>query len=117
MKDDDIMQEYSTLSENNRGAKGSSELLKNHYRATRGTITEKFIALQALASSGTTTDTEEDGVITTSDVLVVNEQCEGATKQMKVIVTQYDLHKDLVTTRAYRRLYALAVTRSLTKAS
>jgi len=92
MKDEDIKQESSTLSENNRGAKGSSELQKNHYRATKGTVT-KFITLLALTSSGTTTDTEEEGVITTSDVSVTFQQAEEATKQLEAIITKYDYHK------------------------
>jgi hypothetical protein len=74
-----IKKESSTLSENDRGAKGSPELLKNHHRATKGTL-HKFITLQALTSSGTTTDTEEDGVISTSDVSVVYQQGAEATK-------------------------------------
>ena len=92
MKDEDIKQESSTLSENNRGAKGSSELQKNHHRATKGTGT-KFITLLALTSSGTTTDTEEEGVVTTSDVSVMFRQAEEATKQLEAIITQYDYHK------------------------
>jgi hypothetical protein len=92
MKDADIKQESSTLSESNRGAKGSSELLKNHYRATKGTKT-KFITIQALTSSGITTDTEEEGVVTTSDVSVVFQQCGEATKELLGIITQYDYHK------------------------
>ena len=92
MKDADIKQESSTLSENNRGAKGSSELLKNHYRATKGTKT-KFITIQALTSSGITNDTEEEGVVTTSDVSVVFQQCGEATKELTGIVTQFDYHK------------------------
>ena len=74
MDDKDITQESSTLSENNRGAKGSSELQKNHYCATKGTET-KFITLLGLTSGVTATDTEENGVIPTSDVSVVYRQC------------------------------------------
>ena len=92
MKDADIKKESSTLSESNRGAKGSSELLKNHHRATKGT-TNKFITLQALTSSVTTSDTEEEGVVTTSDVSVVFQQCGEATKELVAIVTQYDYTK------------------------
>ena len=92
MQDADIKQESSTLSESNRGAKGSSELLKNHYRATKGTTT-KFITIQALTSSGITSDVEEEGVVTTSDVSVVFQQCGEATKELLGITTQYDYHK------------------------
>jgi len=56
--DDEIQQESSYLSENDRGAKGSTELLKNHIRATQGTKT-KYIALSALSSNAITTDIEK----------------------------------------------------------
>jgi hypothetical protein len=90
--DDEIKQETSFLSEKDRGVKGSSELTKNYIRATRGAKT-KFITLKALASSGTTTDTEEDGVISTSDISIMFQQCAQASKQLKEIVTQFDYHK------------------------
>ncbi len=70
MDDKDIRQESSVLSEKDRGAKGSSELLKNHHRATKGTEI-KFITLQGLTSGGTTTESEENGLVATSDVSVV----------------------------------------------
>ena len=92
MRDEDIKLESSTLSENSRGAKGSSELQKNKYRATKGTE-NKFITLQALATSSTTTDTEEEGVVTTSGVSVVFQKCEEASKELKAIITQFDYHK------------------------
>jgi hypothetical protein len=92
MKDADIKQESSTLSKSNRAANGSSKLLKNHYRATKGTAV-KFITLQALTSSVTTSDREEEGVVTTSDVSVVFHQCGEATKELVAIVTQYDYTK------------------------
>lgn len=92
MSVEDIKKESSTLSENNRGAKGSQELLKNHYRATKGTA-QKFITLQALTSSGTTTDTEEEGVVSTSDVSVVYQYCAEATKELETIIAQFDYYK------------------------
>jgi hypothetical protein len=90
--DDEIKQETSFLSEKDRGVKGSSELTKNYIRATRGATT-KFITLKALASSSTTTDTEEDGVISTSDISIMFQQCAQASKQLQEIVTQFDYHK------------------------
>ena len=92
MDDKDIRQESSVLSEKDRGAKGSSELLKNHHRATKGTEI-KFITLQGLTSGGTTTDSEENGLVTTSDVSVVFRQGAEATKQLQAIVTRFDYHK------------------------
>ena len=92
MDDKDIRQESSVLSEKDRGAKGSSELLKNHHRATKGTEI-KFITLQGLTSGGTTTDTEEEGVVTTEDVSVVYRQCAEATRQLQAIVAKFDYHK------------------------
>ena len=85
MDDKDITQESSTLSEKDRGAKGSPELQKNHARATKGTET-KYITLLGLTSGGTTTDTEEKGVIPTSDVSVMYRQCAEVTKQFQAIV-------------------------------
>ena len=90
--DDEIQQESSYLSENDRGAKGSTELLKNHIRATQGTKT-KYIALSALSSNAITTDIEEDGVISTTEISIVFQQCAQATKQFKEIVTKYDYGK------------------------
>jgi hypothetical protein len=90
--DDEIKQESSFLSEKDRGAKGSSELMKNYIRATKGTPT-KFIALKALASSSITTDTEEDGVISTSDISIMFQQCAQASKQLQEIATQFDYRK------------------------
>lgn len=92
MDDKDIRQESSVLSEKDRGAKGSSELLKNHHRATKGTEI-KFITLQGLTSGGTTTDSEENGLVATSDVSVVFRQGAEATKQLQAIVTRFDYHK------------------------
>ena len=92
MDDKDITQESSTLSEKDRGSKGSSELQKNYSRATKGTET-KFITLLGLTSGATTTDIEEKGVIPTSDVAVVYRQCAEATKQFQAIVARFDYHK------------------------
>lgn len=91
MDDKDIRQESSVLSEKDRGAKGSSELLKNHHRATKGTEI-KFITLQGLTSGGTTTDSEESGLVATSDVSVVFRQGAEATKQLQAIVARFDYH-------------------------
>jgi hypothetical protein len=92
--DEEIKQESSTLSESDRGtkAKGSPEFSKNHHRATLGTST-KFITLSALTSSGITTEIEEEGVINTSDISIMFQQCGQATKQLKEIVTKYDYVK------------------------
>ena len=90
--DDEIKQETSFLSEKDRGVKGSSELMKNYIRATKGTPT-KFITLKALASNSITTDTEEDGVIFTSDIAIMFQQCAQASKQLQEIATQFDLRK------------------------
>ncbi len=90
--DDEIIQESSFLSEKDRGAKGSPELLKNYLRATKGTHT-KYVALKALASNSITTETEEEGVIFTSDIAIMFQQCALATKQLQEIATQFDLLK------------------------
>ena len=92
LDDDDIKQESSFLSENDRGAKGSPELAKNYARATKGTNT-KFITLRSLKSNNITTETEEDGVIDTADISIVFQQCGLATKQFKEICTEFDYGK------------------------
>ncbi len=89
MSDEDIKQESSCLAEGNRGAKGSVELQKNYARATKGT-TKKFMTIQGLTSSGLTSETEEEGAITTSDISVVFQNCAEATKDLEQIVVMYD---------------------------
>ena len=90
--DEEIRQESSTLSESDRGTKGSPEYNKNHHRATLGTST-KFITLSALTSKGITTEIEEEGVISTSDISIMFQQCGQATKQLMEIVTKFDYVK------------------------
>jgi hypothetical protein len=92
LDDDEIKQESSFLSENDRGAKGSSELTKNYIRATKGTRT-KLITLRALRLSNITTKTEEEGVIDTTDIWIMFQQCGLATKQLKEICTTFDYYK------------------------
>jgi hypothetical protein len=90
--DEEIKQESFTLSKSDRGTKGSPEFNKNHHRATLGTST-KLITRSALTSSNITTEIEEEGVINTSDISIMFQQCGQATKQLKEIVTKYDYVK------------------------
>ena len=64
------MQESSCLAKGNCGAKGSVELQKQYACATKDT-TKKFMNIQGLILSSWTSENEEEGAITTSDISMV----------------------------------------------
>jgi hypothetical protein len=87
MSDKGIMHKLSCLTEKDCGAKWSTKLQKNFACATKGSTT-KFMIIKGLSKE--TSETEEQGLITTSDISVVFQICSRASKDLEPIVLMYD---------------------------
>jgi hypothetical protein len=87
MSNKDIMQESSCLAAKDCGAKGLTKLQKNFVCATKSTTT-KYMTIKGLSKE--IGETEEEGVITTSDIAAVFQTCAEASKDLERIVVIYN---------------------------